>query len=198
MGAILKKLARSMYHTKTEEIKEPPEEFFEIEVRDILKRPVKFADFKGKKKCFLIVNIATGCQLANQNFKELNQLYAEYADRGLEILCFPTNDFYNREPKCNADIELYLKEHFKPSFLVFEKTFCNGENSSPVYQYLRSHTLEFKASPRKSIGARQSIEYKPIPLTYAKFLLDGNGKVKGYFEPVVYPKSIKPQIELLL
>lgn len=192
MGAVIKKIARSLYIQKKEAVENVPTSFFDIEVNDINRQPVKLEKYRGKKKAFLIVNIATGCQLTNQNFKELNQLYTSFRDKGLEILCFPTNDFYNREVRCNADIELYLKQHFQPDFPVFEKTCCNGPNPSPVYRYLRSNCKEFK------VVTKDKIEYKTIPLTFAKFLLDGQGKVVGYFEPVVYPKKIIPDIEKLL
>ena len=173
---------------------------------------VKFSELKGKKKAFLVVNVASACQLTNQNYRELNKLYEKYSGKALEILCFPCNQFYNREPKCNADIEKYLREHFKPKFKVFNKIDCNGPDAHPLYKFLRLNTKEFKESSdyshknsvskisegsRTSGGEKQSI-CKQIPLTFAKFLLDENGVVFRYYEPLVYPLSISSDIETLL
>lgn len=190
MGSVVKKMARAMYSTKTEPIDDDPKNFFDILAMDLRGNPIDFSTYKLKgKKSYLIVNVASGCQLTNQNYRELNKLYAELSDKGLEILCFPCNQFYNREPKCNADIEQYLKEHFQPEFPVFGKIECNGPNAHPVYKYLRRNCEEFQI--KKKDG---TIEYKPIPLTFSKFLLDKDGKVVGYWEPIVYPNKIKSTI----
>ena len=184
-----------MYAKKPEVIENAPESFFDIAAETLKGELVQFSKFRGKAKAILVVNVASACQLANANYKQLVALYEKYREAGLEILCFPCNQFYNREPGCNADIEQYLREHFQPEFLVFSKTDCNGAGAHPVYKYLRKHTAEFR--DRSSTSSLQDM-YKPIPLTFAKFLLDGSGKVVSFYEPIVYPNAIKPDIERLL
>ena len=53
------------------------------------------ADLKGK--VILIVNTATGCGFTPQ-YEGLENLYAEYHDKGLEILDFPCNQFGHQAP----------------------------------------------------------------------------------------------------
>ncbi len=183
-----------MYRNKPEVIENAPESFFDITAETLRGEKVDFSAFKGKAKAFLVVNVASACQLTNSNYKQMNALYEKYHQAGLEILCFPCNQFYNREPGCNADIEVYLREHFQPEFLVFSKTDCNGATAHPVFKYLRKHTAEFRDRASSSFTEM----YKPIPLTFAKFLLDGSGKVVRYYEPIEYPNAIKPDIEKLL
>ena len=190
----MKKIARAMYAKKAEVIENVPDSFFDITAETLKGETVQFSAFKGKAKAFLVVNVASACQLTNMNYKQLNALHEKYHSSGLQILCFPCNQFYNREPGCNADIELYLREHFQPEFFVFSKTDCNGIGAHPVFKYLRKHAAEF----RDRSSSEQSEKFKPIPLTFAKFLLDENGKVIKYFEPIVYPNAIKPDIEKLL
>ena len=201
MGAILKKIARAMYKKKPEKLENVPDSFFQLSGVTLDGRRLDFQSFKGKKKAFLIVNVASACQLTNQNYKQMNSLYESYRPMGLEILCFPCNQFYNTEPRCDKDLEQYLREHFQPEFPVFQKVACNGEEAHAVFKYLRKNTPEFKE--RLSLTKSSSISneeglYKPIPLTFAKFLLDGEGRVMRYYEPVIYPNSIIPDIEYLL
>lgn len=49
---------------------------------------VSLADYKGK--VLLIVNTATGCGFTPQ-YDELQDIYDEFKDKGLEILDFPCN-----------------------------------------------------------------------------------------------------------
>lgn len=202
MGAVIKKFARTMYHSKAEVIKNAPQNFFEIEARELNGKTFKFKELQNKK-AILIVNVASGCQLTNRNYRELNELYKEFRSKGLEILCFPCNQFYNREPRCNADIEKYLKEQFMPEFKVFEKIDCNGTKAHEAYKYLRMNCSEFKSNKNKSIkrsvfGNDEEEVYKPIPLTFSKFLLDKNGKVVHYYEPLIFPSSFRNDIVTLL
>lgn len=48
-----------------------------------------------KGKTLLIVNTATGCGFTPQ-YSELQEIYDEFHDQGLEILDFPCNQFANQ------------------------------------------------------------------------------------------------------
>ena len=57
-----------------------------------------------KGKTLLIVNTATGCGFTPQ-YSELQEIYDEFHDQGLEILDFPCNQFANQAPGDDNEIE---------------------------------------------------------------------------------------------
>ena len=77
------------------------------------------SDFDGK--VLLIVNTASGCGFTPQ-LKELQELRDEYADKGFEILGFPSNDFGGQEPLDGAAINEFCEVNFGVQFPMFEKT----------------------------------------------------------------------------
>ena len=56
----------------------------------------------------LIVNTASKCAYTPQ-YEGLEKLYAEYKDRGLAVLGFPSNDFGNQEPGDEAAIQGFCR-----------------------------------------------------------------------------------------
>ena len=58
------------------------------------------ADYQGK--VVLIVNTASKCGFTPQ-YEGLQSLYDQYAERGLEIIAMPCNQFGGQEPGTNAD-----------------------------------------------------------------------------------------------
>jgi len=57
---------------------------------------VSLAAYKGK--VLLVVNTATGCGFTPQ-YDELQDIYDEFKDKGLEILDFPCNQFGEQTPR---------------------------------------------------------------------------------------------------
>lgn len=64
--------------------------FYDFSANKMNGQEIKVEEFKGK--VVLVVNTASKCGLTSQ-FKELEELYKEYKDRGFEILGFPCNQF---------------------------------------------------------------------------------------------------------
>jgi hypothetical protein len=81
------------------------------------------ADFKGK--VLLIVNTATGCGFTPQ-YDELERLYAEYRDKGFEILDFPCNQFLGQAPGSDDEIHQFCTMKFGTEFPQFKKIDVNG------------------------------------------------------------------------
>lgn len=91
---------------------------------------------KFKNKIILVVNTASKCIFTPQ-YKKLEYLYRKYQYNGLIILSFPCNQFLSQEPKSNEEIKRFCKEEYKISFPIFKKIEVNGENSHPLYRYLK-------------------------------------------------------------
>jgi glutathione peroxidase len=136
-----------------------------------------------KGKVLLVVNTATQCKFAPQ-FEGLEKLYREYKDKGLVVLGFPSNQFGNQEPVSNASMTETCKINFGVSFPLFEKIEVNGENTHPVFKYLKS-----------KLG---SLFGRSIKWNFTKFLIDANGKPVKRFSPFARPASIEPYIKRLL
>ena len=51
----------------------------------------KIGDLCNKKKCIIVVNVASDWSLTQVNYTELVQLYKEYESQGLQVLAFPCN-----------------------------------------------------------------------------------------------------------
>ena len=63
---------------------------YDFTVKDRRGNDVSLTQYKGK--VLLIVNTATRCGFTPQ-YEELEALYKNYKDKGLEILDFPCNQF---------------------------------------------------------------------------------------------------------
>jgi len=100
-------------------------------------------------------------------------MYEDYKAYGLEILMFPSNTF-NQEPLTNEETKPWLEKNFGGNFLVMGKCEVNGKGTSEVYRWLKSNSELYNKSTGKT---------KDISWNYAKFLVDGEGKVVKYLSP---------------
>eukprot|EP00252_Welwitschia_mirabilis_P009279 TRINITY_DN21737_c0_g1_i1.p1 TRINITY_DN21737_c0_g1~~TRINITY_DN21737_c0_g1_i1.p1 ORF type:complete len:170 (-),score=16.90 TRINITY_DN21737_c0_g1_i1:271-780(-) len=159
-----------------------PKSVYDFTVKDIKGNDVSLEQYKGK--VLLIVNVASQCGLTNSNYNQLNQLYAAYKDRGLEILAFPCNQFAGQEPGSNEEIAETVCTRFKAEFPVFDKVEVNGNSAAPLYKYLKS--------------MKGGIFGDGIKWNFTKFLVDKEGKVVHRYAPTTSPKSIEKDIKILL
>lgn len=136
-----------------------------------------------KSKVVLVVNTASKCGLTPQ-FKDLEEIYQEYKDKGLEILGFPCNQFANQDPENNNEIHEFCQLNYGVTFTMFQKIDVNGKNEHPLYKYLKNET--------------KSILGKKIKWNFTKFLIDSEGNVIKRYAPTVSPLKIKDDIEKLL
>ncbi|XP_027359833.1 probable glutathione peroxidase 8 [Abrus precatorius] len=159
-----------------------PKSVYDFVVKDAKGDHVDLSTYKGK--VLLIVNVASKCGLTNSNYTELNQLYEKYKEEGLEILAFPCNQFREQEPESNAKIVEFVCTRFKSEFPIFDKIEVNGDNSAPLYKFLK-------------LG-KWGLFGDDIQWNFAKFLVDKNGQVVGRYYPTTPPLSIERDIIQLL
>ena len=155
--------------------------FYDFSAKKINGEEVKMEQYKGK--VVLIVNTASKCGFTPQ-FKELEELYKEYKDKGLEILGFPCNQFAHQDPGNNETINEFCTLNYGVTFTMFEKIDVNGDNAHPLYKYLKNEA-------KGLLGSK-------IKWNFTKFLVDSNGRVIKRYGSTVKPLSIKADIESLL
>ena len=113
-------------------------------------------------KTLLVVNVASKCGFTSQ-YTELEQIYKEYKDSGLEILAFPCNQFGAQEPGDAEEIKSFCSLTYDVSFPLFAKVDVNGDQTTPVYKYLKDKLSGLFGT-------------KAVKWNFTKFLIDKNGK----------------------
>lgn len=139
---------------------------------------------KYNGKVLLVVNTASKCGFTPQ-FDELQNLYSELNDKGLEILAFPCNQFLKQDPGTNDEIASFCRLNFGVTFPVFAKVDVNGPSADPLFQYLKS-------------GAKGLFGSEKIKWNFTKFLIDRSGNVVKRYAPVVKPGKLKNDILKLM
>ncbi|MPM37576.1 Hydroperoxy fatty acid reductase gpx1 [bioreactor metagenome] len=155
--------------------------FYDFKAKKINGQEVSMEDFKGK--IVVVVNTASKCGLTPQ-FKELEELYQGYKDKGVEILGFPCNQFAKQDSGSNEEIHEFCQLNYGVSFNMFEKIDVNGKNAHPLYQYLKNES--------------KGLLSKEIKWNFTKFLIDDQGNVVKRYAPTVSPLKIKNDIEDIL
>jgi glutathione peroxidase len=112
-----------------------PNTVYTFKMKDIDGKTVSLAKYKGK--VLLIVNVASKCGHTPQ-YAGLEKLYEKYKDKGFVILGFPCNQFREQEPGTDADIKTFCTTRYNVTFPLFDKIEVNGDNSNPLYQFLKT------------------------------------------------------------
>ncbi len=162
------------------------------------------ASLKGK--VLLIVNTATGCGFTPQ-YEALEKLYAQYHDRGLEILDFPCNQFGHQAPGDDEAIHAFCTAKYKTTFDQLAKIEVNGENADPLYKFLKQEKPEDDDPAEETAALRELLakhglspvrEPGLIEWNFTKFLVDRAGNVVKRSGPKTDPASLASCIEALL
>jgi len=120
----------------------------------------------------LIVNVASRCGLTPQ-YEGLQQLYERYAERGLNIVGVPCNQFGEQEPGTPDEIATFCSANYGVTFPLTAKLDVNGPDRHPLYEELTSTPdAEGKAGD--------------VQWNFEKFLVTRDGSVTR-FRPLVAP-----------
>ena len=157
-------------------------------------------------KVILIGNTATGCGFTPQ-YKELEEMYEKFHDKGLEIIDIPCNQFAGQTPGTDEEIHEFCTLKYNTKFEQMKKSDVNGENAIELFKYLKSQKgfEGFGNSPKalamsvmlKSIDK----DYKNNPeikWNFTKFLVDREGTVVERFEPTHNMKDVMTKVEKLI
>jgi len=128
--------------------------------------------------------VASECGFTPQ-YEGLEKLYETYKEQGFEILAFPCNQFGKQEPGSSEEIQKFCNTKFSVTFPLFGKIKVNGDNTHPLYTFLKSKATGFLGS--------ESIKWN-----FTKFLIDKKGNVVDRYGSVTKPRKIAKAIEALL
>ncbi|OZT14180.1 glutathione peroxidase [Priestia aryabhattai] len=155
---------------------------YEYSAKTIKGEEVSLSQYEDK--VLVIVNTASKCGFTPQ-YKELQALYEEMKDQGVEVLGFPCNQFGGQEPGSANDIEQFCELNYGVSFPMFDKVDVKGEHAHPLFTYLAEEAPGVFGS-------------KTIKWNFTKFLVNRQGEVIKRYAPQTAPKDIKKDIEELI
>jgi glutathione peroxidase len=138
--------------------------------------------FRGKVA--LVVNTASKCGFTPQ-YEGLQELHTAFHERGLEVLCFPCNQFGRQEPGTSSDIAGFCQRHYGVAFQMFEKIDVNGSGAHPLFQWL-------KAAKPGFLGSRS------IKWNFTKFLVGRDGRPVRRYATITKPAALSADIQKLL
>lgn len=155
--------------------------FWDLAANDANGSLLKFDQLKGN--VVLVVNVASKCGFTYQ-YKELQQLYSKYKDQGFVILGAPCNQFGGQEPGKEAEIVEFCSLNYGVDFPILEKLEVNGDNTHPMYQWLKSQ--------------KKSLMMERIKWNFEKFLIGRDGQVSSRYMSNAGASAIEPELKKLL
>ena len=140
--------------------------FFDIPVRRIAEeQEVPIRDLTQGAKAIVVVNVASKWGKTGKHYSQYKEMYEAHAERGLQILANPCNQFGYQESKPEPEIKEFVANRYGVEFPILGKINVKTKDISPLYQYLYSQ------APKAE-----------IKWNFAKFLVDQHGKVVKFFE----------------
>ena len=120
------------------------------------------------------------------------KLFDKYHNRGLEILCFPCNQFGSQEPKSHEEILEFVSKYkgedgkgADEKFHFMAKSDVNGRKTNEVFSFLKSK-LPWTDGTRD------------VRWNFGKFLISGEGLPHKRFGSKQVPSEMEDDIEELL
>ena len=144
-------------------------------------RDVDLASYAGH--VVLVVNTASQCGFTPQ-YRGLQALQDQYAERGFTVLGFPCDQFGHQEPGDEAAIAAFCEDNYGVSFPMFSKVEVNGAAAHPLYQWLREEKGGLLGST--------------IKWNFTKFLIGRDGRVINRYPPTAKPEKLTDDIEKAL
>jgi glutathione peroxidase len=155
---------------------------YDFDAVSIAGKPAQFSSQRGK--VVLIVNTASACGFTPQ-FAGLEKLWADYKDRGLVVIGFPSNEFGGQDPGNNGEIATFCEVNYGVSFPMMGKVKVNGKDAHPLWQWL-------KGEKPGMLGIEM------IKWNFTKFLVGRDGQVIKRYAPNDAPESMRTDIEKAL
>ena len=142
---------------------------YDIPVTTLDGRETTMNDWAGH--VLLIVNTSSKCGLTGQ-YEGLQRIFNDYAMRGFFVIGMPCNQFGEQEPGTADEISDFCSVNYGVSFPLLAKADVNGENTHPLYAFLKDAT-----------GGED------IQWNFEKFVVSDSGEVLGRFSPKTDPED---------
>jgi glutathione peroxidase len=155
---------------------------YDFEVTTIDGVPQTLANYRGK--VLLIVNVASKCGFTPQ-YAGLEALQRRHQDAGFAVLGFPCDQFGHQEPGSEEEIRNFCSLTYQVSFPMFAKIQVNGDQTHPLYKFLKS--------AQKGLLGSEGIKWN-----FTKFLVNREGTVVQRYAPTATPESIEKDLAALL
>ena len=177
---------------------------YDYSVTNTKNEEISMKNYEGK--VLLIVNTATGCGFTPQ-YRELEEIYEKFHDKGFDIVDVPCNQFGHQTPGTDEEIHEFCTLRYNTKFPQMKKSDVNGENELPLFGYLKSQKgfEGFGKGPKALLmsGLLKKIDpdYKNNPAikwNFTKFLVDRQGNVVARFEPTEDMKHVEDAVAKLI
>lgn len=132
--------------------------------------PISLSDFAGQP--LVIVNTASKCGF-RQQMCDLKLLHQDYQQHGFEVLCLPSNDYWNQEPGDARQISEIYRSELDITFPLTGKIRTRGADQHPFFQ---------------RVGAIAGVNAVPR-WNFYKYVIARNGHLAAWFSTPIRPSS---------
>ena len=147
--------------------------FHGLSATDINGKSFSFEQLKGKK--VMVVNTASECGYTKQ-YKQLEELFETYKDKGFVIVGFPSNDFGGQEPGSDTEIAGFCQKNYGVTFPMMSKVSTKGNAKHPVYQWLTEK-------------AKNGWMDSEVKWNFGKYLINEDGTIHSVLASAAEPLS---------
>ncbi|KEP92431.1 glutathione peroxidase [Aeromonas caviae] len=109
-------------------------DYFNVEMRELNSTQRHNLCQLTEGKVVLVVNTASYCGYSGQ-FRDLEALYQGYKEKGLMVLGFPSNDFWQEAGNENKTAEVCRRD-YGVTFPMFNRVAVRGSDAVPLFKGL--------------------------------------------------------------
>ncbi|XP_055025181.1 probable glutathione peroxidase 8 [Misgurnus anguillicaudatus] len=155
-----------------------PKDFYSYEVKDARGKTVSLGKYRGKAS--LVVNVASGSELTELNYRSLQELHRELGTSHFNVLAFPCSQYGDTESGTSREIEAFARSNYGVTFPIFSKIKIMGSEAEPAFKFITD-----------------SIQRIP-KWNFWKFLVNSEGQVVNFWKPEEPIEEIRKEVTTLV